>query len=205
MFFTLSKCIPVQPLITTNLISKAKKIAMDRIKQEKARNNGVLSINMKFMERFIPVMKPIMAFYLVNEKQIKLMTEFKDYALSTYFEGSRVFNMFEEIMRIPPEYKIKRQTEKDIELCDGHNDSIMRLVRLKLKNLKTLSKTCVLCIHETPVKPHLYYNITKDRIVGFEQSNGGRKPIAAKQALVIMARGLYDNWEQLMAYQFISK
>jgi len=63
---------------------------------------------------------------------------------------------------------------------------------------------CFLCADEISLKPNLYYNITKDEIKGFNQSNSFRTYEPAKYALVLMIRGIKYNWEQPIAYYLFS-
>lgn len=64
-------------------------------------------------------------------------------------------------------------------------------------------KHCVLCIDEMSIKSNLFYGTGRDEIIGFE--NTGRKKNdyqICKNALVIMAGGLYSHWNQHVAYFF---
>ncbi|CAI6351626.1 unnamed protein product [Macrosiphum euphorbiae] len=54
------------------------------------------------------------------------------------------------------------------------------------------------------IKTHLYYNVSKDLIVGFNQSKSVRTYDPAKHALVLMIRGINCNWKQPIAYYLIS-
>ncbi|EFA12315.1 Transposable element P transposase-like Protein [Tribolium castaneum] len=53
------------------------------------------------------------------------------------------------------------------------------------------------------LKANLYYDVSKDQIVGFHQVDGKEyKP--ANNVLTIMARGIFDNWKQALAYVFVN-
>lgn len=54
---------------------------------------------------------------------------------------------------------------------------------------------------EMSLKSILFYNISADSIVGFENLGGGKTSnLVANSSLVFMARGLLENWKQLVAH-----
>jgi len=54
------------------------------------------------------------------------------------------------------------------------------------------------------LKSFLYYDIKKDEIVGFHNTNTFKSCDLAKSVMVIMIRGLYDSWKQPIAYFFVA-
>ncbi|XP_050519791.1 uncharacterized protein LOC126893526 [Daktulosphaira vitifoliae] len=62
---------------------------------------------------------------------------------------------------------------------------------------------CVLCIDEMSIKTHLYYNLSKDYIVGFNNFYDQKSYQPAKHVLCFILRGLNYNWKQPIAYYFI--
>lgn len=58
-----------------------------------------------------------------------------------------------------------------------------------------LERHCILCIDEMNLKSHLFYNVSQDEIIGFEDTGNEKLPLPAKSALVIMARSIAGNWK----------
>lgn len=50
------------------------------------------------------------------------------------------------------------------------------------------------------IKSNLYYNISKDEIIGFNETNNCKTYDPAKFVLVLMIRGINFNWKQPIAY-----
>nr|XP_012229746.1 PREDICTED: uncharacterized protein LOC105676440 isoform X2 [Linepithema humile] len=71
-----------------------------------------------------------------------------------------------------------------------------------MKSLPPLERRCCLCVHEMRLQPHLFYNLSRDRIVGFYEIGAEKRRILARKALVVMARSLAGDWEQPVAYYF---
>jgi len=77
-------------------------------------------------------------------------------------------------------------------------------LELKISNLKDDAKDCVLCIDEMSIKTHLFYNISQDHIVGFNNSYDRKTYEPAKHVLCFMLRSINYDWKQPIAYFFIN-
>jgi len=73
-------------------------------------------------------------------------------------------------------------------------------MELKFKNLKEDAKDCVLCVDEMSIKTNLFYNLSKDCIIGFNHSCERKTYEAAKHVLCFMVRSLNYKWKQPVAY-----
>jgi len=54
------------------------------------------------------------------------------------------------------------------------------------------------------IKTHLFYNVSKDHIIGFNQLSSHKTYEKATQALVFMIRGINFKWKQKIAYYLLS-
>lgn len=64
-------------------------------------------------------------------------------------------------------------------------------------------KKCTILLDEVALMKCLEYNKTLDLIEGYQDLGPyGRSPIISKHALVIMIRGLYENWKFSFSYFF---
>jgi len=57
-----------------------------------------------------------------------------------------------------------------VEIVPGLNDTLFNCLEIKMKNLKDDAKDIVLCVDEMAVKTNLFYNLSKDYIIGFNNS-----------------------------------
>lgn len=53
------------------------------------------------------------------------------------------------------------------------------------------------------LKAYLFYNVSRDEIIGFEDTGNEKLPLHAKCALVIMARSIADNWKLPVCFCFV--
>ena len=67
--------------------------------------------------------------------------------------------------------------------------------------MSDISKLCTLCMDEISLKSNLLYDIFTDEVIGFVDLGAGQKrELIATSALVVMARGIADNWKQPLCY-----
>lgn len=90
-----------------------------------------------------------------------------------------------------------------MNINSGFNEFVFKLIELRAMRMDSKEKDCIICLDEMTLKSHLVYNITKDKIIGFQQGNNSRGEIAGT-ALVVMVRGVAYNWKQPIAHFFIS-
>ena len=71
--------------------------------------------------------------------------------------------------------------------------------------MNELEKLCTLCMDEVSLKTNLYYDITKDMIVGLEDfGSGARTNKVANQAFVILLRSISGKWKQPLGYALVN-
>lgn len=104
---------------------------------------------------------------------------------------------------LPTSRTLRRVTSK-YEINPGLNDFLFNFLSNKINNLKPNALDCVLCADEMALKTNLFYQVDKDKIVGFHESTNRRKYEPAKYALVLMLRGINYNWKQPIAYFLVS-
>jgi len=118
--------------------------------------------------------------------------ELKQLALTIYFFGPRAYQFLKNILQLPSTRTLRRVTEK-IDIVPGLNDVIFESLNFKLNSFKDDAKDCVLCIDEMAIKTHLFYNLSKDYIVGFNSSFEQKTYGPANYVLCFMLRGLNYN------------
>lgn len=60
----------------------------------------------------------------------------------------------------------------------------------KINNLENDAKECVLCIDEISIKTHLYYNLSQDCIIGFNNSYDKKNLRTSKTCTVFHVKKL---------------
>ncbi|CAI6353718.1 unnamed protein product [Macrosiphum euphorbiae] len=138
-----------------------------------------------------------------NFRGFRYSNEIKQLALSIYFLGPRVYNLLHNPLSLPTSRTLRRVTSK-YEIDPGLNDFLFNFVSFKISSFKPEALDCVLCADEMALKTNLFYNVSKDKIIGFHESNSRRKYEPAKYALVLMLRGINENWKQPIAYFHVS-
>lgn len=128
--------------------------------------------------------------------------EFKRFALSLYFLSPRNYKELKKSLTLPSIRSLHAFTEK-WEILPGINDKIFDALAIKLNSLPLIERHCILCADEMSLKSHLFYNVSRDEIIGFEDTGNYKSPIPAKSALVIMARSIADNWKVPVCFCFV--
>lgn len=113
------------------------------------------------------------------------------------------YRFLKNILQLPSSRTLRRVTEK-IDIMPGLNDIIFNSIELKMKNLKDDAKDFMLCVDEMAIKTNLFYNLSKDCIIGFNNSYDQKTYEPAKHVLCFMIRSLNYNLKQPVAYYFIN-
>jgi len=160
---------------------------------------------MKMCEQYLsPSVNLLVKNNIINKEKSKSGQRYsKQFALTIYFLGLDVFNFLQKSFSLPSIHTLKRLTLQ-YDLKPGLNDFLFNFLEFKMSNFHADALDCFLCVDEILLKPNLYYNITKDEIIGFNQSNCFRTYEPAKYALVLMIKGIKYNWEQPIAYYLFS-
>lgn len=106
-------------------------------------------------------------------------------------------------LSLPTSRTLRNVTSK-YELNSGLNDFLFNFLSFKISNFKSEALDCILCADEMSLKTNLFYNVSRDKIIGFHESISLKKYEPAKYALVLMIRGINHNWKQPIAYFLVS-
>lgn len=80
------------------------------------------------------------------------------------------------------------------------------MLKIKIDALPELNKYRIFCIDEMSLKTHLFYNITTDKIIGFEDIGYSQNcsQLPACNVAVIMVKGICHSWKQPLSYFFLN-
>ena len=83
----------------------------------------------------------------------------------------------------------------------GFSEKSLFVLKERVKLLSPAAKVCTLLMDEASLKSHLFYNASKDTLVGLEDYGDGKTSgLVANSALVLMVRGILQKWKQPVAY-----
>ena len=65
---------------------------------------------------------------------------------------------------------------------------------------------CIISMDEIYLKSHLFYDCSKDKVIGLEDfGDGTTSDKLATSAIVLMARVIIENWKQPLAYYLVNE
>lgn len=137
-----------------------------------------------------------------SKKGSRYSNDYKKFALTIYFLGPKVYKYLSGIFRLPSKSTLFRIT-RDWGISNGFNDFIFSTLKIKVEMFPEKNRHCILCMDEMSIKSNLFYNIRSDEIIGFHHTSQKTYDLAT-EALVLMARGINENWKQPLAYFLVS-
>lgn len=127
--------------------------------------------------------------------------EDRQFALELFFMASGAYRSYRPLCLLPTVRQLWRHI-RNWDMPPGLNDNVLNALRLKIKSLPPTERHCSLCVNEMQLRPHLFYNLSRDRIVGFHDTGTKNRRTLARKVFVIMACSLIGDWEQPLAYYF---
>jgi hypothetical protein len=132
----------------------------------------------------------------LSSKQRHWSNEMKKYCFSIYYKSPSCYRYLRKTFRMPSVRTLQRLTEGITIKC-GFSPEFQRVLSAKVKDMSEMSKYCVLCLDEMAIQAGLSYDPKMDAIIGFEDlGDCGKSQSVAKQALVFMVCGMFENWKQ---------
>lgn len=125
----------------------------------------------------------------------------KQSALEFFFIASSAYRFYRPLCLLPTVRQLWRYI-RNWDISPGLNDNVLNALHLKVKSLPSTERLCCLSVSEMRLKPHLFYNLSRDKIIGFHDIGAEKRRTLARKALIIMARSLAGDWEQPVAYYF---
>lgn len=133
----------------------------------------------------------------------KYSDEFKDYCLSLYFLGPKLYRDNFATKLYLPNAKVLQNFVAQSQFPAGLSETTIEFIQKKFENFQTGDKECFLCMQQMIMKPYLFYGTTSDKIIGVRDiGNDEREFKTASRVLVTMIKGLYSTWEQPVGYYF---
>lgn len=127
--------------------------------------------------------------------------EGKQFALELFLMAPGAYQSYRPLCLLPTVRHLWRHV-RNWDMPAGVNDNVLNALQLKMKSLPPVERRCCLCVSEMRLRPQLFYNLSRDRIIGFDETSAKERRPLARKALVMIARSLAGEWEQPIAYYF---
>lgn len=122
--------------------------------------------------------------------------EYYHFCLNIFLSSPQIYTSLRSLLRLPNQRMLSRVVLHSKPKIDKR---ILTCLSSKLQSLPVKAKYCTLCIDQIPLKPHLFYNITQDEIIGFK-THGIVTREVVRHAYVAVLRGIVVDWSQPIAH-----
>ena len=139
-----------------------------------------------------------------KKKGRRYSPQMKSIAVSLYHASGKAYRVLSKLFILPTKSSLRRYISR-MPAATGISQGALNIIKKKLDSMNELEKLCTLCMDEVSLKTNLYYDITKDMIVGLEDfGSGARTNKVANQALVILLRSISGEWKQPLGYALVN-
>lgn len=119
---------------------------------------------------------------------------FKQQCLSLFFSSPKGYrNLLASKLFCMLSLTTLHRFTRNLHLIPGVQSIAFELLKIKIETLEEINKYCVICIDEMSLKANLFYNSTRDKVIGFEDlglDNINDLHLPACNAAVILIRGI---------------
>lgn len=123
-------------------------------------------------------------------------------ALSLYKESHSGYKLLQKLFTLPSSRTLRRLLQK-IPIHAGINHVIFSHLSYQQSLMRNVDdKLCILMWDEISLQPHLQYDKTNDKIVGFKDWGHKRTQRIANHALVFILKGIKTGWKIPLSYKF---
>lgn len=182
------------------IISRLKKQNVKKILMKQKSNIKNLIHNTKFKSQNS---KAIVTMQIQHKSRKPWTPEEKKIAFSIYYKSPSTYKyMRRNKITLPGESTMRRWLQS-INYYPGFPIEYIQQVKYKVSSMNYHQKKCVVLLDEVSLMKCLEFNKALDFIEGYQDlGQFGRSSEASKNALVIMIRGLYQNWKFPFAFFF---
>lgn len=165
--------------ITTKELHEEVKIKNEELKTLKKLGNKLLP------EKFSLLLSAQVDAQTKGKRGIRYNNEFKKFAQSMYFLSPRNYKELRKSFALPS-VRTLQSFLCNWNIVPGINIKIFEALKIKLNSLPLIERHCILCADEMSLKSHLFYNVSRDEIIGFQDVGDNKLPIPAKNAFIII-------------------
>lgn len=126
----------------------------------------------------------------------------KAFGLALYHKSKKAYTYLRSLITLPSPRTLRRYS-KNMTLQTGINKNLMSHIRDTVENMSDKKEAvCELIWDEFHIQPHVWYDKSKDEIIGFEDFGDKRSSKFVDEVLVFMIRGLQSGWKMPISYYF---
>ena len=141
----------------------------------------------------------------VKKKGRRYDDSYKGMALRLYHISGKAYRCLAKLLKLPSKKTLTNLVSNVSSGC-SFTDKSLYVLWQRVEQVPLGSRFCSLIMDEMSLKSHLHYDEKNDSIIGFEDFGDKETSGAiAKSALVLMARGILQNWKQPIAYYFVNE
>ena len=136
------------------------------------------------------------------QKRNKWTARDKSFALTLYHTSPKAYRLLQKIFCLPS-LETLRRVMRNIEIYPGFSTKLLGAFKLKVDQMSSSDRLCVLLLDEITLTKKLFYNVERDCLEGFEDYGDLLETEHCEpgsHACVFMARGLMSQWKQPFGY-----
>lgn len=100
-----------------------------------------------------------------KKKGRRYSPQMKSIAVSLYHASGKAYRVLSKLFILPTKSSLRRYISR-MPAATGISQGALNIIKKKVDNVNQQEKLCTLCMDEVCLKTNLYYDITKDRIIG---------------------------------------
>lgn len=131
----------------------------------------------------------------------------KAFAFSIYIRSPAAYKSLKRFLVLPTRRTLRRSVQGVCQTT-GFCPEVFDILKEKVNQMNDDEKQCVLTFDEMSIRSSLQYNAKTDTINGYQDEISVRDNHNIKVAtdtLVFMAKGIHENWKQVLGYFLVHK
>lgn len=128
--------------------------------------------------------------------------KYKQFCINLYYTSPQAYKLLKQALCLPNVATLGKQS---LPISTEVNEHLMATLEVKVNNMSNSEKVCSVVVDAISLKTNLFYNISLDKIIGLQEVNGVQTPVLAKNALVVMIRGIFGNWKQPIGFALLAE
>ena len=154
---------------------------------------------------FLAFIKKQVSLALKKKQGRRYDDSFKAWALSLYHISGKAYRFLAKLLNLPSKSSLTSMVSRFASDV-GFSEKSIFVLKQRVDAMTDSAKVCTLLMDEMSLKSNLFYNESRDSIIGFEDLGEGKKSnLVANSALVFMARGIVESWKQPVSYYLVNE
>nr|XP_049698995.1 uncharacterized protein LOC126055152 isoform X1 [Helicoverpa armigera] len=126
--------------------------------------------------------------------------KYKQFCINLYYTSPQAYKLLEQALCLP---NVATLGKHSLPVSTELNEHLMATLQAKVNNMSNSERICSVVVDAVSLKSSLFYNIRLDKIIGLQEVNGVQSPVLAGQAVVVIIRGIFGNWQQPIGFALL--